>query len=442
MTQMNHPSPHAAATSPEAALGALAPRDWLGSSPYRIVRELGRGGMGAVFEAEHLELQKRVVVKVLHPQYAKEPRIVERLQREARSLARLASPYVVAVSDMGRTADGATYLVMECLVGRTLRQELQALGVLPVQQAIVWTQQVLAGLSAAHRIGIVHRDIKLDNLFLCDATEDEPRRIKLLDFGIAKVLEHPGKRPEPMGNQPTQEGTILGSPRWLAPEQARGKTVDARADIYAVGVLLYTLIVGRGPFAHLLDAFELIQAHISETPVAPSLSARQYIPPELDDAILMALSKQPEDRFQTAQAFSQALSSIAQRLGEVTQPLVGTTPLPTSRREFVGEGSAAQVNQQEHAAVERTPGTRAGTLVLKPEPPSRESAAPTLVQSPAVAPDAAISMAPSANSGVAPAIATIVPSRTRAAIFVGLVTASTVVFFVLLASIAHLLGGR
>jgi serine/threonine-protein kinase len=387
--------------------------------------------MGAVFEAEHIELQKRVVIKVLHAQYAKEPRIVERLRREARSLARLASPFVVAVSDMGQTEDGATYLVMERLVGRTLRQELQAKGVLPLQEAITWTRQVLAGLSAAHRIGIVHRDIKLDNLFLCDATEDEPRRLKLLDFGIAKVLEHPGKRPEPSGYQPTQEGTILGSPRWLAPEQARGKTVDARADIYAVGVLLYTLIVGRGPFAHLLEPFELIQAHISEKPMPPSQSAQQYVPPELDDAILMALAKQPESRFQTAQAFSEALSFIAQRMREVTQPLVGTAPLQTNRQAAAGNGSpvarplsngpTTPPGPHASAAVECTSATKADARAFAPDPPSRESAAPTLVQS----------RIPEAS-----------PNKRRAAVFVGLVTASTLIFFVLLFSLAHVLGGR
>jgi serine/threonine-protein kinase len=261
---------------------------------------------------------------------------------------------------------------------------LQARGALPVHEAIGWTRQVLAGLGAAHRIGIVHRDIKLDNLFLCDATEEEPRRLKLLDFGIAKVIDHPGKRPEASGYQPTEEGTILGSPRWLAPEQARGKTVDARADIYAVGVLLYTLVVGRGPFAHILDPFETIQAHISEVPLPPSQSARQYIPAELDDAILMALAKLPEDRFQTAQAFSEALLFIAQRLVELTQPLPLTEPRPSPL----------------------------------PVAPSRESAAPTLVHRP-----------------------TAEPTKRRVTTFLALVAASTIVFFVLLAGAARLLGG-
>jgi len=372
------------------------PNATLAATPYRILGELGRGGMGTVFDAEHIALQKRVVVKLLHPQYAKESRIVERLRREARSLARLASPFVVAVSDMGQTEDGATYLVMERLVGKTLRHELQARGALPVQEAIDWTRQVLAGLGAAHRIGIVHRDIKLDNLFLCDATEEEPRRLKLLDFGIAKVLDHPGKRPEASGYQPTEEGTILGSPRWLAPEQARGKTVDARADLYAVGVLLYTLLVGRGPFAHVRDPFEMIQAHISEVPLPPSQSARQYVPPDLDDAILMALAKLPEDRFQTAQAFSEALLFIAQRLVEVTQPLPcgSRSPLPDGRGSItigVGVGAVA---------------------------PSRESAAPTLVHTPRAE-----------------------PGKRRVATFLVLVAASALVFFVLLAGAARLLGG-
>ena len=266
------------------------------------------------------------------------------------------------------------------------------------------------------------------------------------------MLEHPGQRPEHSGYQPTQEGTILGSPRWLAPEQARGKTVDARADIYAVGVLLYTLVVGRGPFAHLLDPFELIQAHISEKPVAPSQSARHYIPPELDDAILMALAKLPEDRFQTAHAFSQALSSIAQRLGEVTQPLVGTAPVQTSRRDapsdgpalarLVSNGSAVLPRRDADAIIEPTPATRADARPFEPDASICESAATTLVQRPMVEPNGATWLAAGANLDVEPALAAMGPSRKRAAIFVGLVTASTLIFFVVLARIAHMLGGR
>ncbi|MEO5728591.1 MAG: serine/threonine-protein kinase [Byssovorax sp.] len=419
MSQPSPPFSTLAPLPPNAAVETHLPQDGLSSTPYRILGELGRGGMGTIFEAEHVALQKRVVVKLLHPQLAREPRIVERLRREARSLARLSSPFVVAVSDMGQTADGGTYLVMERLIGRTLRQELRERGALPLHEAIGWTRQVLAGLGAAHRIGIVHRDIKLDNLFLCDATDEEPRRLKLLDFGIAKVLEHPGKQPEPAGSQQTEEGTILGSPRWLAPEQARGQTVDTRADIYAVGVLLYTLVVGRGPFAHLVDPFDAIQAHISEEPMPPSLSARQHIPPEVDGAILRALAKLPGDRFQTAQAFSEALAVLAQRPGEDTPPLLGSAHQGLIKR-----------CQDVLADVDLTAPTVVDRQALDAAAPGRESVVPTLVRRPVGLPPGAGSTAATGGGG------------RRAALFAALVTASTVIFFVLLASIAHMFGGR
>ncbi len=419
MSQPRPPFPTLASLPPDAAVEIPLPQGGLSSTPYRILGELGRGGMGTVFEAEHIALEKRVVVKLLHPQLAGEPRLVERLRREARSLARLASPFVVAVSDMGRTADGGTYVVMERLVGRTLRQELRERGALPLHEAIGWTRQVLSGLGAAHRIGIVHRDVKLDNLFLCDATDEEPRRLKLLDFGIAKVLGHPGRQPETAGSQRTEEGTILGSPRWLAPEQARGQAVDARADIYAVGVLLYTLVVGHGPFAHLVDPFDAIQAHISEVPMPPSLSARQYIPPEVDGAILRALAKLPGDRFQTTQAFSEALRVLAQRLGEDTAPLMGTAPR-----------GLIELCRDALTDVELTAATVVASQRGDAAAPSSESVATTLVLRP-------MGSSPGADPMTARA-----GGRRRAALFAALVTASTVIFFVLLASIAHVLGGR
>ncbi|APR75133.1 Serine/threonine-protein kinase pkn3 [Minicystis rosea] len=296
----------------------------LAGTAYRIVGKIGEGGMGTVLEAEHEALGKRVVVKLLLPQHARDPGLVERLRREARVLARVTSPHLVAVTDLGRTADGSTYLVMERLHGHTLRRELVLRGALPVADAITWTKQILMGLTAAHRAGIVHRDIKLDNIFLCDGTDQEPRRIKLLDFGIAKVLKGSGL--DSGARHPTAEGALMGSPRWLAPEQAMGKAVDTRTDIYAAGLVLYSLVVGRSPFAHLRDPMDAISATLLEEPTMPSLCATQHIPPALDDAIMMAIEKSPERRFQSAEAFIAALDAVAAPL-----PLERTQPLPVRR---------------------------------------------------------------------------------------------------------------
>jgi serine/threonine-protein kinase len=288
--------------------------DILAGTPYRVLERIGAGGMGAVWEAEHRELGKRVVVKVLLPELAQDQRFVDRLLREARVMAQVASPYLVAVTDLGRTAAGVTYLVMERLQGHTLGRELKNRGALPVAEAVRWTKQLLLGLAAAHRAGIVHRDVKLDNIFLCDATDQEPRRLKLLDFGIAKVVDSGMDR---VAQQLTAEGAVLGSPRWISPEQAMGKPVDARADVYAAGLVLYSLVVGRTPFAH-LDAAAALGAAVTERPTLPSRCAPQRIPPALEDAILMAIEKDPDQRFQSADAFATALDAV---LSDMTQPL-------------------------------------------------------------------------------------------------------------------------
>jgi serine/threonine-protein kinase len=322
-----HPDPRSAGSSgaadaPETTDERPTPHtNLLAGTAYRVLGKIGEGGMGTVLEAEHEALGKRVVVKLLLPQYARDPGLVERLRREARVLARVASPHLVAVTDLGQTADGSTFLVMERLHGHTLRRELVLRGALPVAEAIAWTKQILLGLAAAHRAGIVHRDVKLDNIFLCDATDQEPRRIKLLDFGIAKVLKGTGL--DSGAHHPTAEGTLMGSPRWLAPEQALGKAVDTRTDIYAVGLVLYSLVVGRGPFAHLRDPMDAISATLLEEPTLPSRCSPQQIPPALDDAIMMAVEKAPERRFQSAEAFATALDAIAAAL-----PLERTQPLP------------------------------------------------------------------------------------------------------------------
>ncbi|KYF99864.1 protein kinase, partial [Sorangium cellulosum] len=288
--------------------------------------------MGEVIEAEHRALRKRVVVKLVRRALAGDPRFADRLRVEAQALAAVSSPHVVAVLDLGRTPSGRPYLVMERLEGRTLGEELARRGALPVAEAIDLVRQVLAGLAAAHRVGLVHRDVKLDNVFLCAPGSAAPgggRVAKLLDFGVAKVLDgggvEPGavgavgaERPFPLAGPayPTEAGLLVGTPRTASPEQARCQPVDARADVYAVGLLMYTLLVGHGPFAHLDDALEVLRAHVLEAPAAPSRRAAQPIPPALDGAVLRALAKRPEERFQSAEAFAAELGRIAAELGE------------------------------------------------------------------------------------------------------------------------------
>lgn len=284
-------------------------------TPYRPLRRLGRGGMGEVIEAAHVGLDKPVVVKLLHRDLNREPRIVERMRIEAQSLARLAHPNLVTVTDFGQTAEGRTFLVMERLYGRTMREELAARGALPVLEAVDFVEQALAGLAAAHGAGIVHRDVKLDNLFVCDPDARGRRVVKVLDFGIAKVVapRDDGRAPAPSLYQ-TEEGVLVGTPRYMSPEQASGLAVDARTDVYAAGAVLYTLLAGRGPFEHVKPLHDLLRAHAVEVPLPPSCYAPRPIPPELERAIMRALEKRPELRFPSAAAFGAELSRIAAAL--------------------------------------------------------------------------------------------------------------------------------
>ncbi|HTN91996.1 MAG TPA: serine/threonine-protein kinase, partial [Sorangium sp.] len=264
----------------------------------------------------------------------------------------------------GETPAGHPYFVMERLEGTTLGEELARRGALPVAEAIDLVRQVLAGLSAAHRVGLVHRDVKLDNVFLCAPGAAAPggaRVAKVLDFGVAKVLDRGVAKlldrgivegaagldpplPVPGPAYPTEAGLLVGTPRTASPEQARCEAVDARADVYAAGLLLYTLVVGQGPFAHLDDALEVLQAHVREAPCPPSMRAAQAIPPALDGAVLKALAKRPEERFQSAEAF-------AEELGRIATGLAGA------------EGSAGRAGVAGSGGAARVPGAMAGGRV-------------------------------------------------------------------------------
>jgi serine/threonine-protein kinase len=209
---------------------------------------------------------------------------------------------------------------MERLYGQNLRQYLKAKGCVPVNEAIGFVREALSGLSAVHAAGIVHRDVKLENIFLCHPRAGMGRAVKVLDFGIAKIVECVNEcTPAPLAF-PTAEGVRVGTPRFFSPEQARGRPVDQRTDVYAAGIVLYTLIAGHGPFEHIHALYQIARAHALEKPEPPSRYAPQAVPLGLDQAILKALAKRPEDRFHSAVAFADELGRIAAATPEQALP--------------------------------------------------------------------------------------------------------------------------
>ncbi|MBI4955738.1 MAG: protein kinase [Myxococcales bacterium] len=284
--------------------------DLLEGTPYRSKEPLGKGGMGLVVLAEHRMLGTELVVKLMHDRLAADPSALERMRVEGQAMARLCrrSPHLVEVKDFGITPAGVPYLAMERLVGRTLRAELTACGPLPVTRALEIVRELCRGLAVLHAAGIVHRDVKLDNVILAEDGAGG-RATKLLDFGIVKVLSAAaGVAPT---RYPTEQGAFVGTPRWSAPEQIKGANVDCRTDVYAVALVLYTLVCGRGPFDHLESPVDIMRAHIFDAPAPPSAYAKERLPPELDEVVLRALSKSPDERPATAAELEVELGAVA-----------------------------------------------------------------------------------------------------------------------------------
>jgi len=292
---------------------ATCPLD--GVEKYRVLARLGRGGMGDVFLAEHALLNHRVVVKVLHAELATRPHLVDRMRLEAQVLAQLRHPNLVRVTDFDETPLGRPYLVMEHLVGVSLAAELEARGApLDLRDALDLALQALEGLAHAHARGLVHRDVKLDNLFVCTPGPSHARpRLKVLDFGIAKVLDGGADGFAPLA-LPTAAGVVVGTPRFFAPEQARGMPLDARADLYSFGLCLYAMVAGRGPFDDRATLVALARAHLVDVPPAPSALALRPLPAALDALVLACLEKRPVDRPASAAELADALRALARSL--------------------------------------------------------------------------------------------------------------------------------
>ncbi|MFO0611538.1 MAG: serine/threonine-protein kinase [Polyangiaceae bacterium] len=276
----------------------------LKATPYRVVREMATGGMGDVYEVEHEELGQRRVMKVLRSHLAADSDAAGRLRAEGRALTRMKSPHLVEVVDFGRTSSGRPFLVTELLEGRTLRAEIEARGVFVAGEAVDVVLQVLTGIETVHAARLVHRDLKPDNIFYCHPVNGPRRTVKILDFGVAKFG---AEDREAMGGfAPTADGMLVGSPPFMAPEQILSKKVDNRTDLYAVGLILFRLLVGRSPF-RATTPLELLRAQLYEVPAPVSTLTKPPSPAALDPVIARAIAKDPNARFANAAEFANAL---------------------------------------------------------------------------------------------------------------------------------------
>lgn len=298
---------------------------------YKLLRRVGEGAMGWVFLAEHTEIGKKCAVKVLRPSLCKLPEAVRRFRREARSASAIGSRHIVDITDFGTTPNGAVFYAMEYLRGgEDLSSCIKMHGKVPWERVLNMLSQMCEALQAAHDQDIIHRDVKPANFYRIEH-DGNPDFIKVLDFGIARLAT-------PKDSIVTATGVIMGTPDYMAPEQAQGKHVDHRADIYSLGASAYSLLTGRPPFVG-ANEYDVIYKQLNEEPKAPSEVVKSAgIPAWLDAAVLKAMRKDPDNRFQTMREFGKALEA---REAAPAEP----APAKPSRSATKKKGSASPAQQ-------------------------------------------------------------------------------------------------
>jgi len=317
-----------AADSEDAASDPMIGRMVAGR--FAVLARLGTGSMGAVYRARQEAVGRDVALKIVRPDRTYDREAKRRFEREARATSALVSPHTVTVFDFGEAESGSWFLAMELLEGETLGQRLKRVGRLEWRQAVRFAREALESLAEAHAKGIVHRDLKPDNLFIVSMPTESGSRgrevCKVLDFGIAKLVRGDEVKVDQLE---TQEGTVFGTPRYMSPEQAQGETLDARSDLYSLGVMLYHALIGRAPFVD-DDAVVVMARHIQDRPprffeIAPNVD----VPPAIEQVARKALSKSPDKRPQTAQEFAELLDRA---VGESETATSGVRAAAWSRR--------------------------------------------------------------------------------------------------------------
>jgi eukaryotic-like serine/threonine-protein kinase len=276
---------------------------------YEVVSLLGEGGMGHVYEVRHASLDKRFAMKILRRELARDEELSGRFIDEAKATARVRHGNVVQIVDFGRLPDGIPYFVMELLVGQTLGQVIKAGGAIPAGRAVRIVQQVASALDAAHEAGVVHRDLKPENVFLVGgvsggrASDD----VRVVDFGAAKIIG---------SSRVTKQGIVFGTPHYMSPEQASGQPVDHRADIYALGIIMYEMFTGRVPFE--ADTYMgVLTQHMFVQPTPPSqVSAAARELGALEEVTMACLAKKPEERFASMRALIEAIDDVVRARSE------------------------------------------------------------------------------------------------------------------------------
>ncbi len=346
---------------------------------YKIVRLLGEGGMGAVYEGENVRIHHRVAIKVLHPNVATDTGAQERFEREAQAAGRIGSEHICEVFDLGELPSGARYMVMEFLAGESLSARVTKLGRIPAAQMGPLMLQLLDGLGAAHAAGIIHRDLKPDNVFLQRAKNGSDF-VKIVDFGVSKFNHLSGGS----GMSMTRTGAVVGTPYYMSPEQVRGaKLVDHRSDLYSVGVVVFECITGVLPFE--AETFNELMFKIA---LEPPRDPEQLVPgldPRFAAIVRKSMAREPDGRYASAQEFAQATMDWMQA---ANIPMLGmgsgagnTTPFATSQAgpppaEPTAPAAPMATTGANNLGLDKT--TASGSLSRTPPPPQKRSGPPVV----------------------------------------------------------------